>query len=247
MNKGDILQLVTKNDLQYSSCPGGPGSAKTSDGSYGYCSAGNAYDPTGVMITSTAPGAVWGGHNCTFVPYNSWACDHLEEQMFPLETWGKRFLVGLTRQISPGNTETNVIRILASENNTLISFDPPSVAAPVTLNMGEFYEFLPPPNTHFEVTSTEAILIGKFTVGQDYAGNPTGDPAFGLVVPTEQYRSEYNFTTRLYDRELCQRHRAIPTDSTNTLSSTTGPSPPPTIFLSAPRLRARSDRRHKHG
>lgn len=215
LNKGDILQLVSRNDLQYSSCPSGPGSAKASDSNYGYCSAGHAYDPTGMMITSSAPVAVWGGHNCTFVPYNSWACDHLEEQMFPLETWGKRFLVGLTRQINPGNTETNVIRILASENNTYITFNPSSVSAPVTLNMGEIYEFLPPPNTHFEVTATEAILIGKFTVGQDYAGNDTGDPAFGLVVPTEQYRSEYNFTTPPsmtvnYVNVIAQ----IPTDST---------------------------------
>ncbi len=193
MNRGDVLQLVSRND--FTNCPGGPGAESSGDGTYSYCSAGDAYDPTGMMITSSAPVAVWGGHNCTFVPYNAWACDHLEEQIFPLETWGKRFLVGLTHQITPGNNETNVIRILASENNTLVSFDPPSVASPVTLNMGEYYEFLPPPNTHFEVTATEAILIGKFTVGQDYAGNPTGDPAFGLVVPTEQYRSEYNFTT----------------------------------------------------
>ncbi|MBU1244608.1 IgGFc-binding protein [Myxococcota bacterium] len=124
MNRGDQLQLFSRSDLSAGSCPSGPGSASSSDGSNEYCNPGNAYDLTGMMVTSSAPIAVWGGHNCTFIPYNSWACDHLEEQMFPLETWGKRFMVGLTRQITPGNSESNMIRILAADNNTNISFNP---------------------------------------------------------------------------------------------------------------------------
>ncbi|MBU1412487.1 IgGFc-binding protein [Myxococcota bacterium] len=216
MNRGDQLQLFSRSDLSYSSCPSGPGSATSSDGSYGFCNPGNAYDLTGMMVTSSAPIAVWGGHNCTFIPYNSWACDHLEEQMFPLETWGKRFMVGLTRQITPGNSESNMIRILAADNNTNISFNPASVAAPLTLQMGEYVEFMPTPNTHFEVLSTGPIMIGKFTVGQDYAGNPTGDPAFGLVVPQEQYRSEYNFTTPpSMTNNFVNVIAMIPTDSTD--------------------------------
>ncbi len=194
MNKGDVLQLVTRNDLSYNNCPTGPGAERISSGGDGFCNPGHAYDLTGTMITATAPIAVWGGHNCTFIPYHYWACDHIEEMLFPLETWGKRFMVGLTRQVNPGSTETNVIRILASENNTHITFNPPSVANPTVLNMGEFLEFMPQPNTHFEVQATGPIMIGKFTVGQDYSGNSAGDPAFGLVVPVEQYRSEYNFT-----------------------------------------------------
>ena len=216
LNRGDALQLLSRSDLSASSCPGGPGSAQTSAGGDNFCNPGFAYDPTGMMITSTAPIAVWGGHNCTFIPYSSWACDHIEEQMFPLETWGKRFMVGLTRQITPGNNDTNVIRILASENNTNISFNPASVGPAVTLQMGEYIEFMPAPNTHFEVFSTGPIMIGKFTTGQDYAGNPVGDPAFGLVVPVEQYRSEYNFTTppsmtNNYVNVIAQ----LPTDSTD--------------------------------
>ncbi len=194
MNKGDVLQLVTRNDLSYNNCPTGPGAERISSGGDGFCNPGHAYDLTGTMITATAPIAVWGGHNCTFIPYHYWACDHIEEMLFPLETWGKRFMVGLTRQVNPGSTETNVIRILASENNTHITFNPPSVANPTVLNMGEFLEFMPQPNTHFEVQATGPIMIGKFTVGQDYSGNSAGDPAFGLVVPVEQYGSEYNFT-----------------------------------------------------
>lgn len=37
------------------------------------------------------------GHNCTFVAYNRWACDHLEEAPFPLEAWGTETIVSKTR------------------------------------------------------------------------------------------------------------------------------------------------------
>ncbi len=197
LNRGDILQLVTQNNLSYGNCPSGPGSEKTSIGGFNFCNPGHAYDLTGTMVTSTEPVAVWGGHDCTFIPYNTKACDHIEEMIFPLETWGKRFLVGLTRQVEPGSTESNIIRILASENNANITFNPPSVHGNIVLNMGEHYEFMPAPNSHFEILSNVPILVGKFTVGQNYWTNSQstmGDPAFGLVVPVEQYRSEYNFT-----------------------------------------------------
>jgi len=42
-------------------------------------------------------------------------------------------------------------------------------------------------------------MVGKYTVGRSYwdldEGELYGDPAFGLVVPVEQYRAEYTFTT----------------------------------------------------
>ncbi|MBU1242175.1 IgGFc-binding protein [Myxococcota bacterium] len=199
LNKGDVLQLVSKNDLTYSGCPTGAGSAKSGpdSNSYYYCKPGNDYDPTGSMITATNPVAVWSGHNCTFIPYNFWACDHLEEMMFPLQTWGKHFMVGLTHPVRPSTTETNVIRILAGENGVQVSFNP-AVENPATLNAGEYVEFMPPPGTHFEVNATGPIMIGKFTVGQNYwteSFDEMGDPAFGLVVPVEQYRSDYTFST----------------------------------------------------
>ncbi len=199
LNKGDVLQLVTKNDLTYSGCPTGAGSEKSGPDAngYSYCKPGNDYDPTGSMITATNPVAVWAGHNCTFIPYNFWACDHLEEMMFPLQTWGKHFMVGLTSPVRPSTTETNMIRILAGENGVQVTFNP-AVENPATLQAGEYIEFMPPPGTHFEVNATGPIMIGKFTVGQNYwteSFDEMGDPAFGLVVPVEQYRSEYTFST----------------------------------------------------
>ncbi len=197
LNRGDVLQLVTQNNLTYGSCPTGPGSGTSTDSNADYCNPGNAYDLTGSMITANNPVAVWAGHSCTFIPYNKWACDHLEEMMFPLQTWGKRFLVGLTHPVRPSTNESNIIRILSGENNVQVTFNP-SVHANTTLNSGDYIEFMPSPGQHFEVVATGPIMIGKFTVGQNYwttSYDEMGDPAFGLVVPVEQYRSEYTFTT----------------------------------------------------
>jgi len=197
LNKGDVLQLVTKNDLTYEACPTGPGSSTATDSNADYCNPGKAYDLTGSMITSNNPVAVWAGHSCVFIPYNFWACDHLEEMMFPLQTWGKHFMVGLTNPVRPATNETNLIRVLSGENGVQVSFNP-AVENPATLNAGEYIEFMPPPGTHFEVNATGPIMIGKFTTGQNYwtsSFDEMGDPAFGLVVPVEQYRSEYTFTT----------------------------------------------------
>jgi hypothetical protein len=159
---------------------------------YNYCDLSQGYDLTGTEITSDKPIAVFGGHNCTFVPYNKWACDHLEEQLFPVTAWGKHYVA--TRAIS--TSDPNLWRVISSKDGNSIEFNPASVHAPVTLNKGEWLEFVTADD--FEVTGSEALMVAGFMVGQNYSNaNPgqgaPGDPSMTLGVPTEQYRSEYVF------------------------------------------------------
>lgn len=49
-------------------------------------------DLTGATITASNPVAVFGGHTCAYIPDGLPACDHLESQLFPVETWGQRFV-----------------------------------------------------------------------------------------------------------------------------------------------------------
>lgn len=49
-------------------------------------------DTTGSIVTSDKPIAVFGGSSCTLKPFNRLACDHIEEQMPPFETWGKAYV-----------------------------------------------------------------------------------------------------------------------------------------------------------
>nr|MDA3864566.1 MopE-related protein [Deltaproteobacteria bacterium] len=170
INEGDVLQVPSRT------CGGD-------------CS--SDYDFTGTTIQVTNPSgheiAVFAGNNCIDIPYGYHACDHIEEQMFPLETWGKNF-VAVPIEIKTNN----VFRILSAEDNNVITFAPSSVHSAVTLDAGEHIEFLS--STRFTVSSTKPASVMQYLPGQQLPPNTTtGDPAMALIVPMEQYRTSYSF------------------------------------------------------
>jgi hypothetical protein len=159
---------------------------------YGYCNM-TTHDLTGTEIDASAPVAVFGAHDCDFVPFNRWACDHLEEQLFPFETWGTSFVASQTKR---ERGEPDVWRILSGGDGNKVTFVPESVHRSVTLNRGEHVEF--EAKGSFMVDADKPIMVGQFTVGQSYSNFggsdlPPGDPSFSLVVPVQQYRASYNF------------------------------------------------------
>lgn len=183
LSRGDVLQVLSAD------CTG-----QTSDPSIEYCAQLEGYDLTGTVIESTAPVAVFSGHSCANVPYNVGYCDHLEEQLFPSEAWGREFIVTGTEPQSPGEPESNVYKILSREDDNQLTFFPSTVHEPVVLDRGRHVEFLS--TQCFRVVSTEPILVGQFTVGQSMYTSELdgqGDPSFSLIVPFEQYRTSYSF------------------------------------------------------
>jgi hypothetical protein len=50
-------------------------------------------DLTGARVEANKPVSVFGNHSCTFVPFATPACDHLEQQLLPMETWGETYNV----------------------------------------------------------------------------------------------------------------------------------------------------------
>ena len=143
--------------------------------------------------------------DCVNAGYNTCCADHLEQQLFPVKTWGTVYLA--TKSWDRGK-EPDIWRIMASEDNTKIVLNPPlkDINVPV-LNRGEWFEF--ESTQHFEIHSVVAegsprkpILVGQFLAAQDAPepnvnGNAqaddagTGDPAFMLAVPFEQYRTDF--------------------------------------------------------
>ncbi len=197
LNRRDVLQLVSAQDLTAAECPTGEGAETFTDQRYVYCNPGSEWDLTGTRIVADKAVAVFSGHNCAFVPFSKWACDHLEEALFPQETWGKHFVVGFTQQVESGSAETNLVRVVAAEDDTHVTFTPASISAPRTLAAGEWMEVMPSPQQHFILESTKPVQVAKFMVGQNQwttQQDALGDPAMGLVVPSEQFRSEYRFT-----------------------------------------------------
>jgi len=149
-------------------------------------------DLTGSLITSDQPVTVVSGHFCADVPDGVAACDHLEETMFPVDTLGTHYMVNAPAVTSIPDGKVEVVRVIATGDNTSLSYDPPQAGAPGTIaHAGDFIEI---DNTaaSFLITSDQKVLVAQYMEGQD-AGGGTGDPSMALAVPVEQFRSSYLF------------------------------------------------------
>ncbi|MBU1432188.1 IgGFc-binding protein, partial [Myxococcota bacterium] len=137
-------------------------------------------------------------YDCNEARLNTCCADHLEQQMFPINTLGRHYIA--SKSYDRG-LEDDYWRILATEDNTKIETIPPQVAIP-TLNAGQHFEF--GSREHFEIISDKPVLVGQFLAAEQ-APNPnrysseepgdagTGDPAFILAVPAEQFRRDFVF------------------------------------------------------
>jgi hypothetical protein len=150
------------------------------------------YDLTGSRISASSPIEVFGGHTCAYAPYTAQACDHLEEQMPPVETWGLDY-VGAPMG-DGGLTGMNIVRVIAAFPGTTVTVTPAQGGvAGGALEAGEYLEFQA--TSPFQVQGSSAVMVAQYIVGQ-YASDPPaarGDPALTVLVPAEQYRSDYTF------------------------------------------------------
>ncbi len=149
-------------------------------------------DLTGARVTADKPVAAFGAHTCTNVPFTRAACDHVESQLFPLETWATSFVVAPHKLRNPdaGSTsrEGTYWKFVAREDGTRIeagiSIADGDVLAPSSegaarcstfsddpssgvfeLNAGQHCEF--GTRELFSVQSSQPIAIAGFMSGQN--------------------------------------------------------------------------------
>jgi len=155
---------------------------------------------SGMYIESSSPVAVFSTNDCANVPNTpeSCCCEHLEEQIFGLQTWGTSY-VGA--QMPRRGTEPSVWQILAQQDNTVVTFTGAAgvtgfPASPVTLMARQQVEYqisgVATPGD-FLVESTKPILVNQYTVGSALVTPATdqGDPDMVQAIPTEQYLDHY--------------------------------------------------------
>jgi hypothetical protein len=154
------------------------------------------YDLSGSHIVASKPVSVIGGHDCSFVPYNQYACDHLEESLLPVEALGRELFVTAPQAAwaidsAPGTPESMYVRVLSAVDGNSVQFEP-AVQPPVTLDAGQWIE-IGPVSEDFRVLADDKVLVAQFMVGQDFSGMgaETGDPSMSLAIPVEQYRLSY--------------------------------------------------------
>lgn len=184
LNAGDVLQVVGGN------------------------AAGD--DLSGSMIVANKPVQVITGMPCRNVPIEAAACDHIEESVFPVETWGKEYVVTVpaspTGQGAPAVGQ--VVRLVGHVDGTVVHFDPPISATGVsggqaTLQAGQVLD-LGQQSADFKVWSPDkAFMVVTLQLGAtlvDPSPDPfgtyasKGDPSQSFVSSVEQFKTRYVFS-----------------------------------------------------
>ena len=150
-------------------------------------------DLTGSKIESSEPVQVIGGHYCTFVPLDTPSCDHLEESMFPLEALAAEYVVTAPAVPSLPDGRVRVVRIVATEPSTTLSYEPWQLGATVLNTPGDHTDIVGT-DADFRIIANHKVLVAQLMEGGAAAGSDyTGDPAMTLAVPVAQYRTDYLF------------------------------------------------------
>ncbi|PCC74915.1 hypothetical protein SAMN02745121_08402 [Nannocystis exedens] len=151
-------------------------------------------DVTGTRITADKPIQVIGGHVCTQVPHSLKACDHLEESMLPVDALAEQYVVTAPRSTLAGLPRHQMVRIIATEANTQLGYDPPQPGAPTTIAEAGDYAEIAATDQDFMITASAKVVVAQYMRSQK-AGGGLGDPSLLLAVPPERFRDSYLFHT----------------------------------------------------
>jgi hypothetical protein len=166
-------------------------------------------DLSGAAIVANRSVAVFSGHVCSFYPQSQGACDHLEEQLIPDDTWGVRYLLtpGLNRAYWKLMAQRDDTRITFSQPFDALRPAPPGFlevpdcahfrvdAQTIVLDAGQHCEF--GTQEAVQISATQPVLAMGVLVGQEPAAegfpNRSGDPSIFIVPPVAQFRTAYTF------------------------------------------------------
>lgn len=175
LQEGDFLQVTVQNE----------------NGSF-----------AGSYVEADKPVSVFTSNDCANVPFGAanCCCEHLEENIFGLQTWGTSYVGARAPQRL---AEQVVWQVTAQENNTTITFDAHATVTGLpagntdTLMAGQTKEYsINGPSANpgdFVVTGDKPILLTQYTVGS-FSVEPNGtngDPSQVQAVPVEQFLDRY--------------------------------------------------------
>jgi hypothetical protein len=168
-----------------------------------------AADLSGTAVTASAPVAVFSGVETTEAPGGvldvptppGWmtgdtcCLDHLEEQMFPVESVGSNYVIARSPVRSTGGfREPDIIRFVGAAETAMVTTSLPSPFDAFTLQPGEVKTTWTQDN--ITITATKPVMVGQILVSNEYVDGPyIGDPSLTVFPPVEQYRTEYVILT----------------------------------------------------
>lgn len=166
-------------------------------------------DLTGTIVEADQPIAVFSGVESTGVPggvvdiptYSGWnsdstcCLDHLEEQMFPVESVGQHYVITRSPiRSTSGYREPDVLRFMGVAEPATVTTNLPAPDDSFTLQPGEVRTTYA--QDDIVVSATKPVMIGQLLISQGYVDGPNlGDPSLTVFPPVEQYRTEYVILT----------------------------------------------------
>lgn len=159
LNRGDTYQLRNTNDFNN--------------------------DLTGSVVSANKAIAVFGSHQCSTVPNDDlWFCDHLVEQILPLERAGTSFFA------APLATRSaEAYRITAAYDNTTVHLNGVNIG---TINSGQFIERVTAGPVR--VLTTKPAFLTQYSPSSDYDGVVNSDPFMIVITPVSMWLNQYLFT-----------------------------------------------------
>lgn len=152
-------------------------------------------DLTGLRVTTdpSTPVAVFAGHRCAYVPFDTDACDHLEEQLSGRHQWGRSYAAVRAMPRLGGTPEPVLWQLVAAADTTIEVFGHEDVTGlPTTafeLAAGASRELIVSGSAEhpgdFRIESTEPVAVMQYLVGGGMAGS--GDPSAIQLAPVDQF------------------------------------------------------------
>lgn len=126
---------------------------------------------SGTLVEASRPVAVFSGNVATTVPHGAsfgYVCcgDHTEEQLWPVETWGARFVVSRSPVRLASDPEPDRYVLVAEQDGTTLAFDP-SQDAPAALDAGQFVAFST--TDDFTLVAGQPVLLAQLTASATQA------------------------------------------------------------------------------
>ena len=186
-------------------------------------------DLTGRRITSNKRFAMFTTNESTNIPKGYGTPDCLFQQLMPVHSWGTRFLVPITNPVRPQPRDRNIIRILASQDGTVITsnaYPMPSSpgAGSFNLNAGQFVQIQSTTTSRVvTINSNKPVAVVSYLPGSSYFSSPQfSDPAMAWIPPLEQTIPDATITPFFAGTHLLDdQHYAMIVTPTATKNNTT--------------------------
>ncbi|MFH1530387.1 MAG: IgGFc-binding protein [Pseudomonadota bacterium] len=151
-------------------------------------------DLSGSHVIGDKKLAVFSGHEEAVVQAEGLDCccaEHMEEQLFPLETWANSYLC--VKAAPRGPSDMDLWRVQAGTGNVTLTTDPPiaGINGAVLQNKGDWVEAFT--GASFVLTATGPVQAAQYLSSQGCTDDYIGDPAMVMAVSETQYRTPYAF------------------------------------------------------